>query len=760
MVIFIGILLSEQAQYSKVSSLSDPFENKQKVSERVVVNGEDARAWLHETGEVFLLMPGGKFNLTNQARELEEGVLFMNSAFQDQEYIDQSKAGFQPPFDLVEARINGGLIKMGPVVVGVPQGTAVLKRDSVRKESLIYAHNHPVSLFLPTAKESFIVPAGYMIIVKEERAEVLGSVFFTKLKKDLDLQLLEPDSLGMESVQAALLQGVELSNAWEKQIIEYAKDSIIASTRFAPNSMMGRLLAGLGYIQRYYALGIDEAFKSEYRYNRLRSELINTYYAFLENNSEKAQESSQAFKAVYQSAEWARFFIESPQYLNPWLDFARNQRVWYFGAFPGDLEVPALRVLWGPEEKIETFSQYQDNFYLYEVLVSRGYVAPAREQLEFINANFVNIDFTNLENKNDITHARRQLSLLLQKDPQRSSSLIYNLYVLLVQSEQEIVVGKAETEQEIRLEVAQELLFFLEELIDSNTRQDDVFMLLDVYENLKIGELAESLGRNVFSSRERDTLERVKNIGSLTDTERNLVINDNKTVGDLLQIREELRKKEEIIAAQPVGIQTEDDFIGFLESNAIQAQGVKVQINERGDSRFMSFSQTSYGGLPLNGTFNTSSQSFSFLQLGSVEERNANTSNFKGFLVRMREANREEEVEEEDDDSINPDSSAAIIQRRSVIEVLDSEGIEAKFNQVKPTNREYTKAKVEEAKFERTYLLTFDFDFGPPIRVRNVEVREGRNKFLLPGRVFEIDGIREEILEAIEAKLAENKEKE
>lgn len=763
-VIFIGVLWAEQTNFNKISTLEDPFSETQNVSERVVVNGETPRSWLHQTGEVFMVMPGGKFNLTKQARELEEGVLFINTSYQDQAAIEISKVGFKPPYDLTQSKLGGGQVKIGPIVVGIPQGVAVLKRDLVRQEDLIYAHDHPVKIYIPKAEEPFIVPPGYMVLLKEGRAELLGSLFFTKLKKELSLELLESDSLGMESVQSALLQGLELSEAWEKQMIDYAQNQLVSTTRFAPSSVMGRLIRFLSYIQRYYALGIDRNFKSNYEYERLRDNLKEVYFYFLHGDKLASIKSSKDFDETRDSLQWARFFIESPSYNQQWNKFTRSQRIWFYGVFPGQLEVEALRILWGPSEALTSFKDFQDNLYLYEGYVSNGYAVAARSQLAFMLKNFENIDFEKLSDKNQLTQARRQISLLLQKNPQKSNTLIYQLYIKLVGSERDFAVTGTEADQEIRLEVAQELLFFLDELLDSKTRQEDVISLLEVYDKLDIGALADSLGRTVFNKRERDTLDRVRSIKDITPEERALINEDNRTVDDIIELRKQLKDKEsENVVVVPLGIQTESELIELLNLNYIQSQGVKVQVNQKGENRFFTFSQVTYKGYPLTGTFDTERQQFTYLKLGEIEERIfVPKSRLTGFLLRMEKSNKvlKKEEPKEEDLGININTSSALIQRRNILEILNREGVMARFDKIIPTNETLTKARIEEASLDKTYLLNFDFDLGPPIRIRNVEAAYGRSVIIIPNRVFPLDDLEGSLLKVIAEKIEEQNKDE
>lgn len=764
MVFFIGVLWAEKASFSSQSGLLNPFESAEKVNERLVVQGAEPLSWLHATGEIFMLMPGAKLNLMNQARELEEGVMFINSSLQTQFDIDKARSGFKPPFKFDDAVLTGGQIKIGPLVVMVPQGVVVLKRDLVRQEALIYAHDHSVRLYLPDAKEAFVIPAGYMVLVKENRASLLAPLYFTKLKKELSLMPLSPNSLGMESVQSALLQGLELSSAWESAVIDYAESSVTGLNRYSPTSLMGRFLSALNHVQRYYALGVNQAFKDNYEYEKLTTQLKNTYFSFAKGDKVKSLENAIAFNEIKISTDWARYFIETPLYKKVWNQFSQQQRVWFYGAFPGDLEVEALKALWGPSTTFKNFEDFENNYYLFETYYTKNYLVPAQEQLQLILDNFGNIDLDAQVTQAQVTPARRQVGLLLQRDAERSSSQIFELYIMLVKAESALMPKTSEFSQEIRLEVAQELLFFLDLLLDSRTRQDEVIILLQAYKNLEISVLAESLGRTVFNERERDTLIRVQSIGDITEEDMILIREDNITAEEVKILREQLRDQEVTpVISGPVGVQTKEDLSEFFDSRNVQTQGMNIQVKEKGVNIFMTFSQATYEGYPLQGTFSTDRQKFSLIKLGEVNETRATASNFSAFLTQMYNANEKlnkDTLTEVVDEGPNNGTSTAIIQRRNILKLLKQRGLDSKFDKVLLTNNKFTKARIEQASFEKKYLLSFDFDLGPPIRIRNLTAKFGRNHLLFPGQVFKYETLKADLIQAIEAKLQEASPKE
>ena len=760
MVFFIGILWAEKASFDKESELQNPFDLAEMVNERVVVQGDTPQSWLHENGEIFMLMPGAKLNLTNQVRELEEGVLFLNTSLQTQSDIDKARTGFEPPFDLSGKRLSGGQMRIGPLVVTAPQGVVVLKRDLVRQEALIYAHDHAAQLYFPGANEAFLIPPGYMVLVKESRASLLAPLYFTKLKKELDLKPLNPTSLGMESVQSALLQGLELSKLWEVAVIEYAENSVTSVNRYAPSSLMGRLLSMLTYVQRYYALGVDQSFKDNYEYEVLTAEIKDAYFAFADVDKEKSVEKALAFNETRAGSQWARYFIETPFYKAVWNQFAQQQRVWFYGEFPGNLEVAALKALWGPSPSFSTFADFESNYYLFETYYAENYVAPAQEQLQFILDNFENLDLENGVTQLEATFARRQVGLLLQRDVGSGNSQIFELYIELVKAERILMPNESEFSQEIRLEVAQELLFFLDLLLGDGTRPDEVILLLQAYKTLEISKLAESLGRTVFNERERDTLERVQSFGDISEEDEALLRQDKLTVDEVIALRNDLKDQESApVVTGPIGIQTEEDLTELLNNRRILTQGMRLQTREKDDSKFITFSQATFVGYPVEGTFVTGRQQFSLIKMGEVSETRATASNLGSFLTQMLNENKK--INEQDnvgpvDSGPNNGTSTAILQRRNILKILQQQKVDARFDNVLLTNDKFTKAKIDQASFDKKYLLTFDFDLGPPMRVRNLTVQFGRSNLLFPNQVFKYETLEEDLLKAINAKLEEN----
>lgn len=759
LVIFIGVFGVEKSNFNKLATIEDPFESRQHINERVVVNGDAAQSWLHSTGELFLLLPGSKINFINQSRELEEGVLFLNTNFQAQAEIDASKKGFRAPFNLPEADLHGGQVRIGPAVVSVPQGIAVLKRDLVRQETEIYAYDHPVDIYLPEAKNSFLLPPGYTMLLKESRAGLLGPLYYTKLKKELNLKALEASTLGYESLQSALLEGLEVSLAWENRIADYAQKAMLEGARFAPSSVMGRFLGALGYIQRYYALGIDKPYKAEYQYDVLQKDLKNTYFALEENRRSKALTVAKDFLAVSSASSWARFFVENPGYKSRWNDFSRSQRVWFFKTFPETLESIVLRGLWGPTMEITSLQDYQENYYLFEEYYKQNFRSQAQAQLEFLETSFSSIQ--NLEEKDQaaLSRARRQVSFLLQGEMSLRNEATFKLYSELVGVEKTALGENSELSQEIRLEVAQELLFFLKDLLDSSSRQDMAIILLRAYRNLQVAGLAENLGRSVFSAQERETLNRIQGLGTLSEEKLAAVRESNRAAADALALFDALNNEFEAnTPSGPIGVQTEADFLDMLVAKKVLTQGMTLQLNEKEGNKFITFGQASYENYSLQGTFQTDGQKFSFIKLGEVTENRATLSSFEGFLNQMLSANRKLEASGRptvQETGPNNYSSTAKLQRRNILKLLEKEGITVKLDDVLLTDVAFSKARVENASFEKQYLLIFDFDMGPPIRIRNVTVSFGRNTILLPGQVFKLETFSASLKAAIEEKLLE-----
>jgi|GEM_PF-4416389 len=585
LVVFIGVLWVEQSNFAKLSALVDPFEKAQLINERIVVQGESPKSWLHTTGELFMLFPGSKINFINQSRELEEGVVFLNSNFQHESEINKAKNGFVAPFDFSYKNLSGGQISAGPIVISVPQGIAVISRDLVRQETEVYAYDHPIDIYLPEAEAPFLLPARHTALIDEKSAKVLGSLYFSKFKKEVNLRPLQSTTVGVETVQSALLQGLEQTSLWETEIVNYAEKLVLSWDRFAPSSFMGSFFRALEHIQRYYALGIDKPYKALYQYGVLKKDLEQAYFSLEDRKKSDALVASNSFLEQINTSTWARFFVEQPFYLTQWNNFVRTQRVWFYAAFPDTSEAVVLKKLWGPQSEINALEDFVDNYYLFEKYYAQNFRIQAQNQLAFLNEAFENLSSENLEAAT-LTRLRRQLAFLLDADVALRNETSVLLYAKIIEAEGIALGSRSKASEEIRLEVSLELLFFLEDMLDSSSRQDMAIILLRSYRNLKVSELYANLGRGAFNARARAVLDKIGSLGSLSDDKLKAIKDSNRAAADALALFDELNTTvEPVTVAGPIGVQTEEAFIESLDDIKVLVQGMSFSLKEQGENK-------------------------------------------------------------------------------------------------------------------------------------------------------------------------------
>lgn len=765
LALFIGLFWAEKSLYQRLSSLNNPLENTQYLNERLVLKDETPQAWLHSTGELFMAFAGTKVNFTNQARELEEGSFYLDTNFVSEADVAAARDGFPAPFLLGMVNPGVGQIKAGAIIISVPQGIAVIKRDLIRQEVEIYAHDHPVDIFLPQAQEPFLLPAGHTVLVKESRVDVLGSLYYTKLKKELKLTAYEPaETKRLQHFEKPLEFGLTVSKEWRDETTQYAEQVVTSWERFSPNSFMGRLLRGLSFVQRYYAVGVDKPYKVDYRYRGLTSDLITAYFALRNNNKVTAVEAAQTFLALKQSAEWARFYVEEPRFIQSWDNFARTQRVWMFYLFPEGLEADLLWRLWGAAAEIKNLEDYAAHYYRFEKFHAEDLRGPSEDTLDALSEKFSALEDFSEADQSLLSRLRRQLSFKLQTEFNLRSDDSFTLYTKLVKAEQDVLGSAPELQQEIQLEVAQELLFFLKDLLDSNTRKDNTIILLKAYRDLKVGDLYKTIGRTVFNQQESQTLDRIQSLGTLDDKTLAAVRQSDAATADALAAIKTLGTDVDPGPLEPLslGLETEEDLIDELQIVGALTQGMTTRVIDKDGQDWINFSGASYKDYPLSGTFRTDRQSFSLLKLGKVEDNRANAGNLRAFLQRMEASNKNLEASDvtiTPDDGPNPDTAAAVVKRSLMLKLLRNKGITTSIDNIIPINFELSRARVSQATLEKQYLLDFIFDLDAQ-QAEEVTVQYGRNKILLPGQIFDYQNLGESISRAIEDKLTEEAEKE
>ena len=764
LALFIGLFWSEKTMYQRLSSLNNPLENTQFLNERLVVNKEVPQTWMHPSGELFMAFSGTKINFTNQARELEEGRLYIDSNFVSQADVDAAKRGFPAPFLLGTATPKVGQLKAGAIIVSVPRGIAVLKRDLIRQEVEIYAHDHPVDIFLPQAEEPFLLPAGHTVLVKEGRVDVLGALYYTKLKKELKLTRFDStETKRLAHFDEPLAAGLALSAQWREQTTAYAEQVATSWERFSPNSFMGQILRALSYVQRYYAVGVDKPYKIDYQYRGLTSDLVSAYFALRNNEKLQAIESAQSFLALKASAEWARFFVEQPQFISAWDRFVRTQQVWMFYLFPEGLESELLWRLWGGEAELKSLEDYAAQYYRFEKFHAEGLRGPSENALDALPEKFAALSFE-LTDQSLMSRLRRQLSFKLQTEFNLRSDDSFTLYTQLVKAEQDILTGNSELQQEIQLEVAQELLFFLKDLLDSSTRKDSTVILLKTYRDLKVGDLYKTIGRTVFNQQESQTLDRIQSLGTLDDKALAAVRQSDAATADTLAALKILGTGSNTGPVEPVnlGLQTEADLVDELKAIGVLTQGMNTRLIEKEENNLINFSGASYNDYALSGVFRTDRQSFTLLKLGQVEDTRATVGNLRAFLQRMQAANKDLEntgTTVTPDEGPNPDTAAAVVKRSLMLKLLRNQGITVSIDNIIPINFELSRAQVSNATLDKQYLLTFVFDLDSQ-QAEAVEVQYGRSKILLAGQIFDYQNLSTALKRAIEDKLTEAAEKE
>ena len=256
----------------------------------------------------------------------------------------------------------------------------------------------------------------------------------------------------------------------------YAKNVPLSWGRFAPSSVMGNFVGAIRYLQRYYALGVNKKDKAIYQNEVLKKDIINAFFAFENNNPTETKEAALAFSKILRSSDWARFMVEYPAYRKPWEIFARSQQIVLQNIFPDEPE-QLFRVIWFPTIKTTSFLHLKTQFFAIEQMVARGYSTMAKESFDTLSDAFLDINDITPDNRVELTRIRRLVAELLRQKPYLQSSQAFDMYTKLIQSEIGVYPIRTEISQELALESAQDILFFINLFIDSKSGSDISLLL-------------------------------------------------------------------------------------------------------------------------------------------------------------------------------------------------------------------------------------------------------------------------------------------
>lgn len=751
LLIFFGIWASESVRFNFLDSLENPFEKAQELNERKKVGANVFEIFTKE-GEFFRLYPESEINFEKKQREIVNGEMFISSQFISEK--DSKGANIETIFN-EETITKIGQYRAGPVLINAPGLSFFVSRDEIKKKTKIYAYDHSISIFFPESKTPFIIPSGMFIEIQEELiSEKTGRLYYTKLKKELRLmEFMMPFSMNetSEKVEDKIAISLDKFKNLKKKIEIYAKQLPQTWILSRPSSLIGKFSQTIKNIQKDYALSYPEEKKQKRTFENLVSDLVNANYEVEKGNKNFAQDYIKTFLNTFKQKDWEILMVSSLEIKKNWDDFERAQKAWLRTVFPDEI-ANIFSDIWENKNKKADLENLEQKFFSIETFIANNNVKKAEAEFKTMILLVEKLEIPEEEAlKRKITKLRRLLTELFKVQPSFQKEEFFNLYILFVEKEAR-AYSKQKIGNELTLEVAQDILYFLKKFLDPETvNSENAKILVKIYEYLAIDKIVEGLGRQIFSKAELETVELVAYVGSsgLTKEEIKSLQKAKEKETEMKNRIKELEKEYEEDEEQTISLQIKDkeSLYFFLKTKGIDV--TQMKISELSKEELFRF----YGGKvfseEISGTYQVSQQIFKIITIGKESQRKLNLRFFDGFLSNIKNTLESEKNEIKNGSKlfIPQDSGRIAMERRLIKKLLEKEGFEVSIKDILALDQDAITFEIENLLYEKKYRLKFIYSQASK-KVKNLILENGKNKFEFVEE-FEIKNLAQTIEEKI-----------
>ncbi len=760
-LVFFGILLTEKTRFEQVQYIKDPFEKIKPLTEEVVFNSKEneVRNIFTKSGEIIHIFDGTKLDFSNGNRELKKGTIVLSSHFISEKNKKLAEKSFSKDLDIRKIKPLVGQIKVQNILVNAPNSIVEIMRDLVRGEIEIYAHDHSVEVFFPNAELPYIIPPRHKIFLKENRLDKVGKLFYTKQNKEFNLKIVSPP---INQIDETLLQTPETVRFTERfrgeifeKIILYGKNAPLTWIRFQPSSLMGMFVDGIYYLQRYYALGFTKDSKKEYGLYKLRENIIDSFFYFKSKNFIKAEAKSQDFEKILHSNKWTGFFIKNPEKIQKWEPFERAHKIYIKNLYAEEKD-KFYEKMWFPERKIDSFEVFKEQFFQVEDLISQKKGLLAKDKFNKLGESFLKVqENITLENDFEVTKIRRLLQRILKEENFFHTEELFDFYGKFILLEVSLYSPDNGEKQELSLESARNILYFLRMFIDQKTNSEIALNLAQVYRYLEVDKIAQSLGRSIFTDEEKETIKLVQFINGqeLTDEDiRKIQEEQNMREWVVQQITEtqEIDEEPDDVYIDD-SIKTEEDLIQYLKEEKINTDNLQIKTQEKENTIQIIFSEAYFKKYALRGIFDTKRQEFNRLRLGKTNSTiNPNLDIFGRILNKIYTDNRTNQLSQNDGPE-DQNSNLGLLQKTYVSRALTQEGIKVDRKNIKPLDSKFTEFNIIKSTFKNRYTLSFKFS-KKSLGISNISVEHGKSKFTI-SKVLKLKDLSKNLEKLIQEKI-------
>lgn len=506
-LVFAAALVSEYWQFEQYESI-DQIEFSSGV---IDVNTEHEDRLL-TTGEFARIYDGAMFSVGD--RELEDGVIFIGGTFFEPETIPRESweergmvfEGFNPTVNTLKA---------GPLLLHFPAANVLVERNNDWKQTDVWAFGHSIEIWFPGARYPFVLPSEMRVSIRESLVnDSTYKLYYSKLKKDFQLKRYElPDEVvRMRSMEQLMLQSL-LAHQHLRDSFEPIAWDVIKTWRGGaePVTAVAKFVRNWHKMSLKYAIGVPERKRDTFEFLVAVAPLVETWRTADSVTVDKVEQNVEWFREMIDTnVDWKRLLDRSTFWSLQWEQFSLAQKMWLPSRLPGTGEA-AFSVLWevAPDGagigNSRGIFELQRLFSATEILIANDFSAEAVRALKAFSRDLA-ITKTTKQDRFEITRFRRLLTALLKQHEEFHHPELFELLEELVELESELHVMDPDFADEIQLEAAQDLLFFIGMFLEKSVDVSIPQQLLSHWNNRRISNLSEKYGREIFSEDEREVL--------------------------------------------------------------------------------------------------------------------------------------------------------------------------------------------------------------------------------------------------------------
>ena len=531
-------------------------------------------------GDLFFASADADFCLRDGKKNLKKGALYWSREMAGDSIVMPNK-------EIAGKRA----LSVEKILVFSPLGDSIIIHDPGRSITQIFATNQPTYFWFPGAEHPFQINPGMMVTVLQKQInEKTKDIFFTKKRKGLQYKPY-------------------YANDWEEKIVLLETEKTVKHTglktflknHFTNENVLEKISGEKSRIfygyQKFFWNGLDKYFeenawikflkevrfslkidkKHDYDVKEFQKEIADFYEALkmiADGNTVEAEGKLTNFKKQKNNSNFLRNIPPKSAPIKDWEAIAKIQKGWLLWGRSLDSNTQVLIKFWfdNPTEGLDELHRL---LFLTQNAINKNNIAEAKSLMEMFEKAFSSQEKTFGDMKipaEKFSNIRRQFFLITTESKLNTlgekNTEYLDLYRRMALTESNFYETKAEKE-EIRLEVAQDILSYIQKLLGerNSTNNKRIDALVEIYQELEIDNLEEILGRKVFSADEKIIIQVVQISGAkglrLEEIDNVKVFLENNS--DLENKDPKETEKNEIDLSDIFGDSNEDEYRETME---------------------------------------------------------------------------------------------------------------------------------------------------------------------------------------------------